>query len=183
MVAAKKSARKPATKPVKTPRRRPTGNSEAPYNVATFAPHDAIGYLLTRAKTVMWEKAERVLEPLGLTLSQWVMITNLATGSAITPSEICKNMSYDAGAMTRLLDRLEKKGFIRRVRQATDRRSITLELTEAGRAIYPNMLPHMVDALNDHVLCGFTAAEARQLESFLKRIIANLEDASREKAS
>src|SRR5262249_6148800 len=140
----------------------------------TFVPREAIGYLITRVKTALWEEADRALAPLDLTLSQWVVIANLRHGTLSTPADICKAISYDAGAMTRLLDRLEKKGFIRRVRHAGDRRSVTLELTRAGREVYPHMATHMVAGLN-RVLAGFSAAEARLLESMLKRILVNVD--------
>lgn len=167
----KKAAQKPAPKSAKPAR----PNARSPYTVETFMPREAIGYLITRVKTALWEEADRALAPLDLTLSQWVVIANLSAGTMSTPAEICKAISYDAGAMTRLLDRLEKKGFIRRVRHTGDRRSVTLELTRAGRDLYPNLVSHMVVGLN-RVLAGFTAAEARQLESMLKRILVNVGD-------
>ena len=52
----------------------------------------------------------------------------------MSASDLCKGISYDAGAMTRMLDRLEGKGLIRRNRSAQDRRLMHLELTEEGRA-------------------------------------------------
>ena len=38
-------------------------------------------------------------------------------------TQICKGISYDAGAMTRMIDRLEQRGILRRVRVADDRRT------------------------------------------------------------
>ncbi len=146
----------------------------APYAVETFTPKEAIGYLITRTKTALWERADEIFAPLDMTLSQWVIIANLVDAPMITPAEICKAISYDAGAMTRLLDRLEKKGFIRRVRHVSDRRSVTLELTRAGRDLYPKLLKRLVAGYNE-ILTGFKAAEVRQLESMLKRILVNLD--------
>ena len=159
----------------------------APYATETFVPKEAIGYLITRTKTALWERADEILAPLDLTLSQWVIIANLVNSTMTTPAEICKALSYDPGAMTRLLDRLEKKGFIRRVRHVSDRRSVTLELTRAGRDLYPTLLKRIVAGYND-ILTGFKATEVRQLESMLKRLLVNLgaahgAPASKEKTS
>ena len=81
-------------------------------------------------------------------------------------------MSYDAGAMTRMIARLEEKGLIRRSRCPNDRRLINLELTEQGQAAMPRMRNVSVRVLN-RFLQGFTKAEARQLEGFLTRMLEN----------
>jgi DNA-binding MarR family transcriptional regulator len=74
--------------------------------------------------------------------------------------------------MTRMLDRLEGKGLIRRSRSVHDRRLVHLELTEEGRAAYPRMREISLMVAN-RFLRGFTRSEARQLESFLTRMLEN----------
>ena len=74
--------------------------------------------------------------------------------------------------MTRMIDRLEAKGLIRRVRSADDRRAVNLELTDEGKAVIPKMRVKVVAVLN-RLLRGFTKSEARQLESYLQRMLAN----------
>ena len=79
-------------------------------------------------------EVERELEPSGLTNAQWVPLLKLSMGSASTVAELARECQLDAGGMTRLLDRLEAKGLVRRVRSSEDRRVVNLELTEPGRA-------------------------------------------------
>ena len=90
----------------------------------------------------------------------------------MSASDLCKGISYDAGAMTRMLDRLESKGLIRRSRSAVDRRLMHLELTDEGRAAWPRMREISMTVAN-RFLRGFTKAEARQLEGFLTRMLEN----------
>jgi DNA-binding MarR family transcriptional regulator len=85
---------------------------------------------------------------------------------------LCKILIYDPGAMTRLLDRLEKKGVLRRVRAKGDRRTVRLELTAEGKRLYPRILEALVDVFN-RLLRGFSKSEVRQLEVLLKRMVAN----------
>ena len=80
------------------------------------------------------QEVERELEPSGLTNAQWVPLLKLYMGSASTVAELARECQLDAGGMTRLLDRLETKGLVRRVRSSEDRRVVNLELTEPGRA-------------------------------------------------
>ncbi len=100
------------------------------------------------------------------------MVILLGDGAASTAAELCKLLIYDPGAMTRLLDRLEKKGVLRRVRAKGDRRTLRLELTAEGKRLYPRILEALVEVFN-HLLRGFSKSEVRQLEDMLKRMVAN----------
>ena len=74
--------------------------------------------------------------------------------------------------MTRMLDRLERRGLVRRVANPNDRRAFTLELTAEGKAVYPKLRRVVMKVLN-RFLRGFTQKEAQQLESFLLRMLDN----------
>ncbi len=81
-------------------------------------------------------------------------------------------MSYDPGAMTRMLDRLEKKGLVRRLRRADDRRKVDLELTDEGKAVRPKLIAAVVKVLN-HRLRGFSKEEIEQFSGFLRRMTSD----------
>ena len=115
--------------------------------------------------------------PCTLPAAQYIIVANLAAGPGEPKSaaDLCKVISYDAGAMTRMLDRLEAKGLIRRTRSSQDRRLMNLELTEEGRAAYPRMREISMSIAN-RFLRGFTKTEARQLEGFLNRMLENAQE-------
>src|SRR6201993_3272415 len=81
------------------------------------------------------------LAPLEISAAQYVVISVLAKSKCGPDSatQLCKDLSYDAGAMTRMIDRLEAKGLISRRRCPEDRRLVKLELTEAGLAALPKL--------------------------------------------
>jgi DNA-binding MarR family transcriptional regulator len=158
------------------------------YDSASYQPRKSIGALLTRVKVAMLAAldeelaADKRLAPLDLSAAQWAVIASLAGEELKSASDLCKGISYDAGAMTRMLDRLEGKGLIRRSRSSDDRRLVHLELTEEGRAAYPRMRELSLGVAN-RFLRGFTRTEARQLESLLGRMLENAhEPAARESA-
>ncbi len=158
------------------------------YDSTSYQPRKSIGSLLSRVRVEMLAALDeeltrdRRLAPLELSAAQFIVIASLAGEERKSASDLCKGISYDAGAMTRMLDRLEGKGLIRRNRSPDDRRLVHLELTDEGRALYPRMRELSLGVAN-RFLRGFTKAEARQLEGFLTRILENAEaPAARESA-
>jgi MarR family transcriptional regulator, multiple antibiotic resistance protein MarR len=141
------------------------------YDIATFRPSLGIGAFIGRARRTIVEAIDRKLAPLDISHAQWIVIMLLGDGAA-TAAELCKILVYDPGAMTRLLDRLERKGMLRRVRAKDDRRTVRLELTADGKQLYPKILEALVQVFN-RLLRGFSKSEVRQLEKLLKRMVAN----------
>jgi DNA-binding MarR family transcriptional regulator len=148
------------------------------YDSQTYEPRKGIGHLLSRVRAELLMAIDRELAgdeqltSLGVSSAQFVILVSLATGTAKSASDLCKGIQYDAGAMTRMLDRLEEKGLLRRSRDPADRRLVNLELTEQGTAALPRMKDASMRVLN-RFLQGFTKSEARQLESYLTRMLEN----------
>ena len=142
------------------------------YDPRTFDPGNGIGRLLSRVKMAMHEALEQELAPFDITAAQYVILLNLATDEVDSASQLCKGVSYDPGAMTRMLDRLERKGLIRRVRSPTDRRKVILEMTAEGKAVYPKLTAKATEVLN-RFMRGFAKSEAQELVKLLQRMLAN----------
>src|ERR1700761_1392257 len=148
------------------------------YDAESYEPKKAVGHLMHRVRTEMLAAVDRELaadDELGkleVTAAPFIIIWSLHNGAVKSASDLCRGMSYDAGAMTRMIDRLEEKGLIRRSRCPNDRRLINLELTEQGQAAMPRMRNVSVRVSN-RFLQGFTKAEARQVEGFLTRMLEN----------
>lgn len=149
------------------------------YDIETYEPSESIGYLMTRVKVEMLAALDRELaadahlSALGVTSAQFVVMVRLVgAADRKSASDLCKDLSYDAGAMTRMIDRLEKKGLVRRMRCVKDRRLIYLEATEAGRAAYPRMLEISV-AVQNRFLRGMELPDARRLRDYLTRMLHN----------
>ncbi|MGH8766201.1 MAG: MarR family winged helix-turn-helix transcriptional regulator [Burkholderiales bacterium] len=146
--------------------------SPANFDPQNFKPHDTLGYLIGNLRRALLEEMDKAFAPHDITAPQAIVMFQLAGGVAEHAADFCRNLRYDPGAMTRLLDRLEKKNLVRRVRSAHNRRNVRIELTPAGRAA----LPHIGTAaytVFDGFLRGFSKAETRQLFEFLNRMLAN----------
>src|SRR4030081_560218 len=148
------------------------------YDSSPYEPSKGIGHLLHRVRTEILASVDRELAAdeqlaaMEVTSAQFIILATLSMGLAKSASDLCKGISYDAGAMTRMIDRLEEKGLLRRSRDPGDRRLVNLELTEKGNAALPRMRDSSMRVLT-RFLQGFTKAEARQLEAFLTRMLEN----------
>ncbi|KAF1682625.1 MarR family transcriptional regulator [Pseudoxanthomonas broegbernensis] len=107
-----------------------------------------------------------------ITAAQFVVFNSIALGKGRTIGEFCRLLGYDSGAMTRLLDRIEKKGLIRRVANPEDRRSFLLELTPESRAVFPQAKKR-VQAVFKRLLAGFDEKQAAALRQSLEQVLAN----------
>lgn len=155
-------------------------SSEAPdspapvdhYREENYTTAESVGYLMRRIVTMIAQQVERQLEASGLTNAQWVPLFKLHIGCATTVAELARECELDAGAMTRLLDRIEAKGLCKRVRSSQDRRVVNLELTAAGHDA-AKTIPAVLSRVQNANLAGFSAAEFDQLKDFLGRIMQN----------
>ena len=142
------------------------------YKEHNYEPHDSVGYMMRRIVTTVALEIEHELESSDLTNAQWVPLLKLYMGQASTVAELARECDLDAGAMTRLLDRIEAKGLCRRVRSEQDRRVVNLELTPAGTDAATKIPAVLCRVQNAH-LAGFTKPEWALLKDFLKRILNN----------
>ena len=130
------------------------------------------GALLNQVGRALNTAAERLLAPLGLTAQQAALLLH-AAARARSPSQLTELLGTDTAGMTRLLDRLQDKGLLRRTRHQVDRRSIVIELTPRGRAMVPK-LPPIFGRISTQVFTGFSAEEITQVTDLLHRMLDNL---------
>ena len=148
------------------------GGTEPLYTPGNYNPEDSVGRLIADVSGRLLAAFDDEMAGMGITGAQWVILMRIANGRGATAAELCRFSRYDTGSMTRMLDRLEEKGLIRRMRSSRDRRIFCLELTDAGRELYPLLPPVAVKVLNAH-LEGFTREEVDLLKGFLNRMRTN----------
>ncbi len=100
---------------------------------------------------------------LEVTSAQFAILKHVLKGKATAACELCKVMDYDRGAMSRMIDRLESKGLLRRVALAHTRRSMALEVTDAGKTAFPKMQVCLNKGGN-RLLEGITKTPGRAVE-------------------
>ncbi len=139
------------------------------YDPNNFNPRNSLGYLLKTNHQLMHECADRVFADHDMTFMQWLALVKLENGLAETASDLCRTLSHDNGAITRMLDQLESRGFVVRERSQQDRRVVKLSITTAGSAILAELTPPFIENLNS-ALDAFSAEEFAELNRLLGKL-------------
>ena len=93
----------------------------------------------------------------------------------LTPGELSRAMLVTTGAVTKRLDRLERRGLVERTVAADDARGRTVSLTPSGEAFVDELIERHFDRERD-LLDGLTARERDKLADLLGRLAISLED-------
>ena len=92
-------------------------------------------FALYSASLAMTKLYKPLLETVGLTYPQYLVMLVLWEQDGVTVSELGERLFLDSGTLTPLLKRLETSGLIARIRDAQDERRVRISLTPAGRAL------------------------------------------------
>jgi DNA-binding MarR family transcriptional regulator len=125
-------------------------------------------YSASRAATAVYRP---VLEDLGLTYPQYLVMLVLWESEPTGVKELGLDLGLDSGTLSPLLKRLEAMGLVERRRSAEDERRVAIHLTPAGRAlsIKSNAIPQRLAEA-----AGLSEVELEQLRSTLERLTAAL---------
>jgi DNA-binding MarR family transcriptional regulator len=129
-----------------------------------------LGLLLGRTAALKDRLLDRHLAPLGITASQLKVLRIIRRGDD-TAVALCRHLSIHSACMTRMLDRLERKGLIVRTPDDQDRRQVRLALTSEGEAMSTALPTMEVDAMNEFTEC-LTSEEVSRLESLLAKMLS-----------
>jgi MarR family transcriptional regulator for hemolysin len=131
----------------------------------------AVGRLLGRTAKFVRAWGDRLLEPLDATVSDWIVLQQVAAAEAPGLSQIDLARFSDMGgpAMVRHVDRLEAAGVVDRRRDPDDRRVTRVTLTAAGHERYDELRAVMADA-DAQLRARLSATEQRTLERALDKL-------------
>lgn len=138
---------------------------------AALTPMDGhLGYWLRFVSNHVSHAFGRLLAARAVTVAEWVVLRDLYERDSAVPSALAERLGLTRGAISKLSDRLEAKGFVTRAAQGEDRRYQTLSLTTAGRALVPE-LSALADR-NDAAFFGHLKPEARRaIAAAMKEIV------------
>lgn len=105
-----------------------------------------------------------------LTEQQWRILRVLWTANSINAAELSKRTLLHKPSLVGILDRLERKGLVARIRSKTDRRQIQITTTPQGRELAAAVLPQ-AEHVHEHLKTLVSADEWAALEKTLNKFI------------
>jgi len=141
-----------------------------------FIIEESPGYLVNQLAKLFTQLLTTYLASYGVHPGQWGVLIFLWLQDGQTQRELSHQVAIDDASMVRSIDRMERDGLVRRVRNEYDRRQINIFLTEKGRALRDQLIPCAL-AGNAVATQGFTESERDQVTTLLHRMIASLEKA------
>jgi MarR family transcriptional regulator, organic hydroperoxide resistance regulator len=94
-----------------------------------------LSFALYGAANRMVRQHKPILEPLGLTFPQYLVILALLDGAPLTVGALGARLDMDTGTITPLVKRLEAAGLVTRTRDRSDERRVQVDLTGQGRSM------------------------------------------------
>jgi MarR family transcriptional regulator, organic hydroperoxide resistance regulator len=132
-------------------------------------------YALYAAAHRMTKSYRPMLERMGLTYPQYLVLLVLWENDGITVSEIGRRLRLDSGTLTPVLKRLETSGLLNRSRRQSDEREVEIALTDQGRALRSEAI-----AVRQSVMCqlNMSEPEIQAMRADLNALIENLSTTS-----
>jgi DNA-binding MarR family transcriptional regulator len=135
----------------------------------SFAPERSVGYLVRETHRAFARALERRIRPHGVTMGMWFFFRALWEEDGINQRELSRRVGMMEPTTVTALRAMERRGYVRRVRSAKDRRSIHVHLTPLGRRLKRRLLPYAVE-VNAEALSGVSGRQLRTIRELLGRM-------------
>lgn len=134
----------------------------------------SLGFILNRTSLRSKAAFAQKLKRFDISPEQWSLLFRVVERSGLTQKELSESTYKDQANITRTVDRLEKKGLLKRVQNALDRRSTNLHPTKQAVALVEQIAP-ISTAYNEELTEGFSPEEREMLIGLLNRVYTNIE--------
>lgn len=129
-----------------------------------------MGLLISLTRRLVWIAASRKLEEAGHSMIAWALVGFLMKLGPATQRDIAAGIGQHPAGVSRLIDDLEKEGFVRRRRDEEDRRRARVEATARGKAMWTAAEPLVTASLKE-ALSPLSIEEQRQLRKLLQKLV------------
>lgn len=144
------------------------------YTKAEFGPDCSLGFQARRIHQSVQATFDQLFAAEGLSVTQWSALVSIWFGRSKTSADLARDLAYDKGATTRLVDTLELQGWLTRARATDDRRVVNLMLTPEGAAVAQRCRDLAVDYWNA-VLVDWDRSEVETLIMMMQKLRRTLE--------
>ena len=133
-----------------------------------------IGYMLSDVARLIRTVFDRRVRDIGLTRAQWLVLTRLYRRPGASQTELADMLEIDRASAGRMIDRMEKNGWVERRPDAADRRINRLHLTSVARKVHSDMWA-IAEATVDDALSPLSAKERAQYTELTAKVKGQLQ--------
>ncbi len=134
-----------------------------------FHPDQSTGYLLRDTFRAFSKVLAARISAHGVTLGQWYFLRVLWEEDGLTQRELSQRVGMMEPTTVTALNGMEKRGYVRRVRNTEDRRKVNVFLTRKGRSLRNKLLPYAID-VNRFATEGVSEGDLEILRATLRRM-------------
>ena len=139
----------------------------------TFLTEHSIAFLTREITRNYTRSLQNAIAPYGILIGQYHFLRVLWEKDEITQRELAIAVGMKESTTFTALAGMEKQGLLTRKRDSSDRRKMTVKLTEQGRALKSILIP-IAKHVNDQPLTEFDAEDIAQLKRMLEWLRNNL---------
>ncbi len=136
---------------------------------AEYDIEENVGFLLAKAYRRGYAIFRDRLQDYGITPPQFSLLAFLWKEDGLSQAEISEKSRIDRATMVGLVDRLEKEGLVRRMKDASDRRARRICLTGKGRSLKAELCS-IADEVTEVFTSNLSEREIRSLKNILLKI-------------
>src|SRR6186713_716484 len=132
---------------------------------------------LSRIGPLLARRQEDVFSRFGLSRGEVGALSALRISGPpyrLSPTRLSRGLMLSSAGVTSRIDRLERRGFVRRLADPDDRRGVIVELTDEGLALVDQAVEAVTES-DRQLLARLDADEIAQLQALLKKLLASLE--------
>ena len=129
--------------------------------------------LLPKLVNRLTEAHDRALAVIGLTVKQAAILLSCDLKEANTPAELAGMYGLEVSSITRMVERLERKGLLKHVRNRADRRQVILQITARGKQALRQAVP-IASQVASEAWKGVTKNERVVLDAIVTKVMNNL---------
>lgn len=139
-----------------------------------FDSETSVGYLLRDTYRAFTKVLQSRIAAHGVTIGQWYFLRVLWDEDGLTQRELSQRVGMMEPTTVTALNGMEKRGYVKRVRNTDDKRKVNIYLTDRGRALRNTLLPHAID-VNIRAVAGVSLDDVETLRRTLNAMKSNLE--------
>ncbi len=132
-------------------------------------------YVIDQTNKIARQHSQKEFDLLGIdiTVEQWVLLKVLENNGLLSQTELAKKTHRDPASITRTLDLLQKKGFIKREQMVDNRRQYNIQMTKEGNNFVTQHMP-LITKMRNVSVKGFSKSEIENLIAMLLKVQKNM---------